>query len=268
MNIKTFLVSFCLLALFFSTLGAVENQQPSSPVSIEGQFRLSLTRSEALNQLSEKHLQDQSDDWTNEFHSTWKRKSPSRALLLSLLLPGAGQYYNDSKTKAGIFLGAEASLWVGYFAFRMVGNWKKTDYRNFAVAHAGINPDGKDDDFYERMTFYDTRDEYNQLTRLYNGPEAPIYPESEYWNWEWDNTISQSEYRDLRNQSKTAFRRSLYMVGLAGVNRIISALEAFRGARRYNQMKAIESEEIGFHPEIRWDKDQPQIRFTASKSFY
>src|SRR3990172_4434817 len=128
-----------------------------------------------------------------EFTSEGERKSPARALVLSLLLPGAGQYYTESKTKAGIFVGAEVSLWAGFFAFRSVGSWKKTDYQNYAVARAGINPDGKDDDFYERLVFYDNRDEYNQLTRLFNGPQAPVYPESDFWDWEGDSQASPSK---------------------------------------------------------------------------
>lgn len=165
-------------------------------------------------------------------------------------------------------MGSEASIWGGFFTFRAIGSWKKTDYKNYAVDHAGINPDGKDEDYYTRLTYYDNLDQYNQLTRLYNGPQAPIYPATDYWSWQWDSQNSRMDYRDLRNQSKTAFRRSLFMVGLAALNRVISALDAFRGAKKFNSKKASENEQIGFKPEISLFGSNRRIGLTAFKSFY
>lgn len=234
------------------------------PGSIEFQLKCSLANRSIYSLDVKKNLPPGPD----EFAPSGQQKSPSQALLLSLLLPGAGQFYNESKTKAGVFAGTEASLWLGFFTFRTIGSWKKTDYQNYAVAHAGVNPEDKDDDFYERLTFYDDRDQYNQLTRLYNGPEAPIYPEIEFWNWEWDGFNSRSKYRDLRNQSKTAYRRSLYMVGLAGLNRILSALDAFRGAKNFNRQKALEREELSFHPKISLFGSNRKVGLVATKSFY
>ncbi len=233
------------------------------------QFKMELFLAEhSLKSLEWSSLELQPKDVpADEFAPAAQLKSPKRAFLLSLLLPGAGQYYNESKTKAKIFAGSEASLWVAFLAFRRVGSWKKTDYKNYAVEHADINPVDKNDDFYERLTYYDDRDQYNQFTRLFNGPEAPIYPETDYWNWEWESQQSRAEYRDLRNQSKNAYRRSLYMLGLAALNRVISAVDAFRGAKKYNRKKAFE-EEISLHPQATLFGSNRKIALTATKTFF
>jgi len=237
-----------------------------SSIRLQLKFYIAEKDLQALQSLTEKNQPQ--NEFADEFAPKGKLKSPKKAFLLSLLLPGAGQFYAESKSKAKIFVGSEASLWLGFLAFRTVGSWKKSDYKNYALEHAGINPDGKDDQFYERLTFYDDRDQYNQFTRLFNGPAAPIYPESDYWNWEWDNVNSRAEYRDLRNQSKNAYRRSLYMLGLAGLNRIISAVDAFRGAKKFNRLKAFEQEQIGFHPGVSLFGSNRKVSLTITKSFF
>jgi hypothetical protein len=235
--------------------------------SIRLQMELSLTQQESQIFDFSASAQPPQNEFTDEFAPAGQLKSPKKAFLLSLLLPGAGQYYNEAKSKAKIFAGSEASLWVAFFAFRTVGSWKKSDYKNYAVEHAGIVPEGKNDDFYERLTYYDDRDQYNQFTRLYNGPEAPIYPETDYWNWEWDSFDSRSEYRDLRNQSKNAYRRSLYMLGLAALNRVISAVDAFRDAKKFNRKKVFDAQ-ISLQPRFNLFGSNRKISLTATKTFY
>ena len=263
---RVILVTVFGLVLVLSAT-SLRADQDFSTGSIRLQMALSIAE-KCDNQLG---LSSQNETFQGEFEdefATSGLKSPKKAFLLSLLLPGAGQLYAESKSKAGIFAGAEASIWAGFAAFRLVGGWKKEDYQNYAVDHAGIIPDGKDDDFYERLTYYEDRDQYNQFTRLYNGPEAPIYPETDYWNWIWDSNDSRSKYRDLRNQSKNAFRRSVYMVGLAALNRVVSALDAFRGAKKYNSKKVFEQSQIEFHPQISLFGSNRKISLTATKNFF
>jgi len=171
----------------------------------------------------------------DEFQKPSGRKSTTKAMLLSLLLPGAGELYAGNGTGSRMFLGLEGSIWTGFFAFRTYGSWKKTDYKGYAALHAGANLDSKTDDYFENITYYDTRDQYNQFARLYHGADATIYPENDFWNWNWDSQDSKGRFRDLRNQSKTAYRRALFMVGLAAVNRIVSVLDAARSVKKFNR---------------------------------
>ena len=193
-------------------------------------------------------------------------------MFLSLLLPGAGELYAENTTGSRIFLGLEGSIWAGFFAFRTYGSWKKTDYKGYAALHSGVNLDSKTDDYFENITYYDTRDQYNQFARLYHGADAMIYPENDFWNWNWDSQDSKGRFRDLRNQSKTAYRRALFMVGLAAVNRIGSVLDAVRSVKKFN--RKLSSEFSSINPTgLRFSLDanpfskNPHYYFKVKKSF-
>lgn len=208
----------------------------------------------------------------DEFQKPSGRKSTAKAMLLSLLLPGAGELYAENTTGSRIFLGLEGSIWAGFFAFRTYGSWKKTDYKGYAALHAGVNLDSKTDDYFENITYYDTRDEYNQFARLYHGTDATIYPENDFWNWNWDSEDSKGRFRDLRNQSKAAYRKALFMVGLAAVNRIVSVMDAARSVKKFN--RKLSSEFSSINPtDLRFSLDanpfgkNPHYYFKVKKEF-
>ncbi len=67
-----------------------------------------------------------------------RKKSALLAGTLSLVLPGAGEYYTQSYWRAGGFLLAEAGLWVFYGVYYSKGN-KQTDlFQNYADAHWSV----------------------------------------------------------------------------------------------------------------------------------
>lgn len=160
-----------------------------------------------------------------------KQVSKVKALVLSLILPGAGHYYIGEKGRAEVFAGAEVVAWTGFFAFRTYGNWKKDDYIRYAEDHAGIDPADKDDEFYKNLTFYENREDYNKAGRIIN-PGAPYYPTTPAYYWQWDNTGSQATYRTIRNASKTSFRKATFMLGMAALNRILASIDSYRLVRR------------------------------------
>jgi hypothetical protein len=162
-------------------------------------------------------------------------KSKFLALGLSLLLPGAGQYYVGSKSKMIIFGSSEAAVWTGFFGLRLYGGWKKEDYKAWAAFHAGVDVNGKPDIYYEKMTYYDNLNEYNQLARVMDGSEAILFPNTPRYYWNWDSNQSRSHFRNLRNQSKNAYRRSLLFVGAALVNRVLAGIDAYRSAAAFTR---------------------------------
>ncbi len=164
-------------------------------------------------------------------------KSKWKALGLSLLVPGAGQYYSGNKGRMKIFGAAEVSVWSGFFGLRAYGGWKKEDFKSWAAFHAGADVNGKSDDYFEKLTYYDNLDDYNQLELLYEGSRAVLYPSTPEFYWNWDSDESRSHYRDLRNQSKNAYRRSLLFLGAAVVNRVLSGIDAYRSAGSYNRQQ-------------------------------
>jgi hypothetical protein len=173
-------------------------------------------------------------------------KSMTKAALLSLILPGAGEIYGGSRTKGKIFIVSEASIWAGFFAFRTYGAWLEDDYRVYAATHAKANLEGKSESFFDQLGFYDSRDQYNQFALLYYRAERQPYPVDDFWYWAWDSRGSRYHYRDLKNRSKDASRRALYMVGLSVVNRIVSVVDAMKTVRSYNRRKSLELSQIKF----------------------
>ncbi len=191
-------------------------------------------------------------------------KSMTKAALLSLVLPGAGEIYGGSKTKGKIFIFSEASLWTGFFGFRTYGAWLKKDYRVYAASHARVNLEGKSDDFFDELAFYDSRDQYNQFAPLYHRGDKQPYLEDD-WNWEWDSRESKYYYRDLKNRSKSASRKALYLVGLSMVNRIVSVVDAMKTVRAYNRKKSLELSQIKFDLKANPLGHNPQVMLYISR---
>jgi hypothetical protein len=164
----------------------------------------------------------------------------TRAVALSLILPGAGQWYAGAKGRAAVFLAGEAATWTLYAYFRTVSGLKEDDYRLFARLHAGVDPSGKGDDFYRTITFYESRDQYNEAGRLLSSTR-PYYPDEPYWDWQWDSEVSRGRYRTLRNQSSEATNRAKFSLGAAIVERLAAAVDAWRTAKSINRRARMEA---------------------------
>jgi len=162
--------------------------------------------------------------------SPGKEISLKKPILLSVILPGAGEYYAGAKFKGQVFMGVEAAIWSGFAAFRMYGHWKEDDYKAYAAAHAGVDNNGKEEDFYDWIGFYDSREEFNQIGRLYT-TDRPYLPDTRSYYWQWDSYADRMKYKGIKDASKTAFRNSTFMIGLAVLNRLVSGIDTYRTVR-------------------------------------
>ncbi len=177
-------------------------------------------------------------------------KSTNLGFLLSFLLPGSGQAYAQSKGRSTIFLGVEAAVWAGFFGLRGYGGWLQDDYKLYAAEHAGIDPEGKDDEFFRSLAFYDSREEYNRYKLWGDREDAKPYGEDYYW--EWENPQAKKRYKSIRDRSETAYQRAIYMLGLALLNRVVSSIDAVKQVRNYNKGKRFNFSKVKmeFHPSI------------------
>lgn len=192
-------------------------------------------------------------------------KSPGRAALFSLLLPGAGEVYAGAETKGKIFIISEATLWAGFLGLKTYSSWLKDDYRSYAADHAEVNLNSQPDGFFDELAFYDNRDEYNQFAPLYNPGEKLPYPENDLWYWQWDNRESRLHYRELKNRSKDMSRRALYIVGLSIVNRIVSVVDALKTVKSYNRKKSLEFSQMKFDMKANPLAHDPTVMFYVSR---
>lgn len=167
----------------------------------------------------------------SESASEWQKPSQAKAFLLSFALPGAGEYYAGSKKMATVFAATELALWTTFASFRIYGNWKRNDYRLFAVAHAGVDLTGKNDQYFVDIEDYMNLVAFNDAKLRQRNVDA-MYPETEFWNWEWDSEASRVAFENMRVASDRAFNRSLMVVAAIMLNHITSGVDAVRLARK------------------------------------
>ena len=191
--------------------------------------------------------------------------SPWKAVGLSLLLPGSGQMYGGAPRRARFFLGAEVVVWSLALSFDRWSAWKSQDAVHFAVEHARLIPEGKDDLFLENLEFYDNRDDYNRAGRIID-PSRPFLPETRDTYWQWDSYDNRRAYRDLRNASESASRNATFMLYMAALNRVLSAVDAFRVVHKNNARARDEQGlKLSFKPKV--SLSNPGIRVYAQYRF-
>lgn len=200
------------------------------------------------------------DEDIYEFHT----KSTLKAFGMSLIIPGAGQYYTGSKIKAGTFLAADILLWSGYLMYHAKGSDQEDKYRKFADDHytaeryfdwfndPGLVPDSLRDDFSHNIypdendpegvvrnhEYYENIGKYDQFQpgwddfdeNVYGYPPLPGSQESEY-----EATPYRIQYLDMRKKANDYFSNASTMAMISIANHLISAFDAAIGARKFNR---------------------------------
>ncbi len=67
--------------------------------------------------------------------SDFEPKSPGKALLLSAIIPGAGEFYAGSKLKGLLFLSLEVAAWTGVAVYQQDGRDKENKFIDYANSH-------------------------------------------------------------------------------------------------------------------------------------
>jgi hypothetical protein len=161
------------------------------------------------------------------------KKSPGLALIYSLVVPGMGQLYTNRFDIGKYFLISEAALWLGYASFTIYGNWLKNDAYNYAIIHAGINKNGKDDDFFINIGNYDNVDQYNNERLLY-GEYDKLYSAANGWGFWWDTPENRRRYREDRIAGERTLNDRIFITGAILLNHVISGISALILTNKYN----------------------------------
>ncbi len=194
------------------------------------------------------------------------RVNVTRAVGLSVLLPGAGHWAMGSRGRAGVFFGAEAIAWSTFAYFKTVQHQKESDFELYARTHAGIDPDGKDEEFYRTLTFYMSRQQFNDEGRLID-PDRPYYPDDPQWDWQWESAEVMGRYRNIRNQSNEAESRSKLSLGAALLNRLVAAADAWRTARSINREARMENASWKVRLKGKPSLSNPGFKLTFARKF-
>jgi len=164
-----------------------------------------------------------------------EKVSPGKAALLSLIVPGSGEFYSGSKGFLSVFLTTEALSWAALFANRWYFNHLVDEYKIFARQHAGFDPTvpredrfwtdiGKYDDIY---AFNDKRERERYFADLY-----PVTPEN---YWRWDDHANRLDYDARRIHANDVDNQRVYFQMAIVLNHLVSAINAIRVARKHNR---------------------------------
>lgn len=163
-----------------------------------------------------------------------QKKNTGLAILYSLLLPGMGELYAEDYEDSGIYFTiADGVLWGTVIGMNVYGNWQENRYKSFATIHAGIDPNGKDKDFFATISAYSSIDDYNNEKAFQRDFKSMLDKQKYYWNW--NSTQNRKTYRGMWSSSEQTFNNVRFAVGGLILNRIISIINAVRLTSRYNK---------------------------------
>ncbi|MEE9554533.1 MAG: hypothetical protein V3W18_09570 [candidate division Zixibacteria bacterium] len=186
-------------------------------------------------------------------------KSPFKAFMLSLAVPGAGEYYAGKKYRAVGFLTADILFWSGYFIYHSKGVSTEKDYQAYAddnyneedyLRWWNMIPDSTKEIYSHSMPvdengipirnheYYENIGKYNQFQvgwqpDGWNNPFLPNSPDSTYHKTYMPYT--RETYLDMRKDSNDYFAKATTMMMISIANHIVSAFDAAIGAKRFNR---------------------------------
>ena len=195
-----------------------------------------------------------------------QKKSAGLAAIYSLLLPGLGELYADGFSSGKYFMIAEGALWLTYTGIDVYGNSLRDDARAFAVAHAGVDTRGKDDQFFVDVGNFGDVNEYNEKQLRDREPENLYDPRAGY-DWRWTSDDLRAQYRAQRIDAENMFNNRKFVVAVVIINHVASAINAARSAIAFN--KAIEeSGELHFGASVMGGLSHPHgVLLTVSRDF-
>ena len=182
------------------------------------------------------------EHWTSANRSTSNqekqisgRKSPVVGILLSVAVPGAGEFYAGSWLKGAVLLGAEVALWYGYWKFSNRGQEFEDEFHDYADTHWSEDlwqenktghdpsthtlPDTKTQQYYEMIGKYD---QFRAGWDDYVEGGLSLTPNRDY-------------YEGLRDDSNTQFKRASTCFMLSMGNRLLSVFDTGFTIRRINR---------------------------------
>ena len=180
-------------------------------------------------------------------------KSVPKAFLLSLLVPGAGQFYTQVPGRGRFFVGTEVAIWAGFLGFHLYSDWKEEDYQLYAAEHASLDPRGKSQEYFEDVSLFMSMEAYNHRQIINFREDAELYSGDDFW--EWDSDQSRREFDSLYRASTNAEHNAVILTGVALLNHLLSAMDAARSARAFNKEHASRNSAVQLSLSI-----QPQSR--------
>ena len=143
-------------------------------------------KQELLSLNSEKNIFSGADD---NLQVKKKKKSVGLGVLLSAIIPGAGELYGGNYLKAGVFFGVEILAWATFAFFESKGNKKEEEYQAYADQYwdvrtyarwlknegfsesSGINPDEPNREVLREQIMVCERANFSHTMPVYNSQQ-------------------------------------------------------------------------------------------------
>jgi hypothetical protein len=201
----------------------------------EKSFQENITANKIYSLRNDAVLNSQKEFKQDKFPAAESEKSPGLAMIYSLLVPGLGQVYTNRFDVGKYFMISEASLWLGYAAFTIYGNWLLNDAYDFAAIHAGVDNSGKekDDQFYIDIANWDNYEQYNNEQLIF-GQYDKLYDPAKGYYFYWDQVSNRKKYREDKLAADRTKNDRLFIVGAILVNHVVSAISAIILTNNYN----------------------------------
>ena len=197
-----------------------------------------------------------------------EKKSVGLAALYSLLIPGMGELYTGAFGSSGkYFLAAEGVLWLTWGSFDVYGNSLRDDSRAFAQVYSGMDPTGKDDQFFVDLGNFMNTADYNNK-KLRDRDANKLYDPAAGYAWQWDSEASRATFRDKRVASDNMYNNKKFVVAAVIINHVASAINAARSAIAHNKEVDSALGDLQFGARVMGGWEQAHgIMVTVTKAF-
>lgn len=193
-----------------------------------------------------------------------EEKSKTLAFLLSLMVPGLGEYYLNRFDLGKYFLIAEGGLWLSLYGFDYYGKIQRNNYINYAKVTGNVNSVGKDETYWSVIGSYMNIYDYNNQ-KLLNRQFSAMYDENTHY-WFWNSNEDRKKYRNIWFSSESAFNNRQFPISLIIINHIASAINAAIVAKNYNE--SLNERSVRLFPQFGFDQFyNPQLKISLQKNF-
>ena len=173
----------------------------------------------------------------------FKGKSVKKAFLYSLVIPGTGEFYANSKIKAFLFFGVDVTCWSLYFSYHKKGKNKEKEYLAFADS---CWDEEKYRDWWADLDTTQKKNYSHTLTNEHNQQYYEMIGKYKQFAFAWKdfdpNTAGPDSMTPLRNfylhvraQSNNLLDKAKYSVMFSLANHILSAFDAAIAVKKHNK---------------------------------
>lgn len=199
-----------------------------------------------------------------------KPKSPGRAFLLNMIVPGAGHLYAGNK-RGWIHLGLEGATWVTYLYYHDRGKTKEREFEAYADANW-------DSTAYKASGTYQA-DRWAILQNFLADGNTQQYYEDigklpDYWTgWQGYTTYpaaggdapTRRFYYGVRNDSNNFLKNARYAIVGGFVNRIVSAVDVLRLLKNRGKANLGNDTSIKFNMRARPFSSENALKITVTR---